>query len=101
MPDDFLHNEVQELFREVRIEFGGFRQATQPRDLSCLACWVGRCKPMSRLVFSYCLGALETLRKQMNERRVDIIDALSQAQKFRVGHSDLVSLGMELLRESA
>ena len=80
VPDDFLDDEVEELFREVGVEPGGFRQAAQPRDLGRLACRVGGRKSMGRFVFSRRLGAFKTLRKQMNQGGIDIVNAFSQAQ---------------------
>jgi hypothetical protein len=40
---------------------------------------------MRRLVLTHRLGAFEPLRQQMDERRIDIVDACAQALKFRIG----------------
>jgi hypothetical protein len=42
---------------------------------------------MGRLVFAHRLGALEPFGQEMDQGCIDIVDAVSQAQQFRVGHS--------------
>ena len=85
MADNFLDDEIEKFLRKVRIEMGIVGETAQPRDLLRLACRIGRGQTMRRLVLTHRLGAFEPLGQEMNERRIDIVDAFAQALKLRIG----------------
>lgn len=82
MPDNFLHNEIQELLREIRIELGVVRQRTQPRDLLRLTPRIGGRQAMGCLELSDNLRTPEALGENVDQRRIDVIDAFAQASKL-------------------
>jgi hypothetical protein len=82
MPDDFLHDKIQELLGKIRIELGRLSERTQPRDLLCLPAWIRRREAMSCFEFSDNLRAPETLGENVDQRRIDIVDAVAQASKL-------------------
>ncbi len=55
-------------------------------DLGRLARRIGGRQIVGRLILAHRLGAFETLRQQMDQRGVDIVDAVAQAQQFGMGH---------------
>jgi len=85
VPDHFLDDEAKELFREIRVEFGGLGQCTKACNLHLFAGGVGGWQAMLGLIFSDRLGAFEAFCQQVDQRRVDIVDAVSQPQKFWIG----------------
>src|SRR5215470_20116403 len=88
MSDDFGHDEREKLLGKVRIELCHLRQRSQPVDLVGLASRIGGRKPAARLEFADGLGALEPLREEVNERGIDIVDAVAKALQFWVdGHA--------------
>jgi hypothetical protein len=87
--DDFLDDEVQELFGEKWIDPGLFGQPAKARDLGGLTGGIGGGKTLAGLELAHRLGAFEALRQQMNKRRIDIVDAVSQSQKFWLVHACL------------
>src|SRR5690349_24605223 len=78
MADHFLHDEVEELLRKIRVEFGIVGQDPKPRDLLSLAPRIGRRQAMRRLELAHRLRAFEPLRQQMDERGIDVVDAAAQ-----------------------
>lgn len=90
MPDHFLDDEVEEFLRKIRIELRCFRKRSEARDLLGLTRWIGRRHAPAGLELADGLGAFETLREQMDERRIDIVDAVTQGLELRVcGHLEL------------
>src|SRR5438309_10516954 len=76
MANDFLDDEVEELLREIRIQLGVLRQLAQPRDLGGFPRRISGRKVMGCLELAHCLSALEPFRQHMDQRRVDIVDAI-------------------------
>jgi len=83
--DDFLDDEGQELFREIRIELGFLCECAQACDLLGLARGIGRWQPLLCLEAADRLRALEALGQKMHQRRVDIVDAVAQPLKLGIG----------------
>jgi len=84
--DDLLHDERQEFLREVGIELGVPGERAQAGDLLRFARRVGWRKTVSGLVSPDGLRAFEPLGEQMHQRGIDIVDAVAQTLKFRIGH---------------
>ncbi len=76
--DDFLHDEVEELLREFGIEIGADGEAAQARDLALLARRIGRRQAVLRLELAHALRALEPLGQQVDDGRVQVVDARPQ-----------------------
>jgi hypothetical protein len=47
---------------------------------------------MLGFIFPDRLGAFEPFRQQMHQRRIDIVDAVSQPQKFWIGRGHIIPL---------
>ena len=86
MADNFRNDKIEEFLREVGIELGGLREASQARDLRRLARRIGGSETVRRLVTADRLGAFEALGQHVDERGVDIVDAVAQAQQFGMVH---------------
>ena len=84
--DHFGDDEPQEFLAELRIELGVRRQLAEPGDLCLLAPWVRRRQPRLRLIAPNRLSDLESFRKQMDQRGIDIVDAAAISGESRVGH---------------
>src|SRR5579862_597803 len=84
--DDFRDDEVQEFLGEIRIELGGLGELAKARDLGGLARRIGGRQAVLGLVAAHRLRALEALGQDMDQRRVDVVDAVAQAQELWIGH---------------
>lgn len=82
MADHFLDDEVEEFLRKIGVEMGSIGELTQARDLLRFARRIGRRQPVRGLELTHRLRAFEPFRQQVNERCVDIVDALAKALKF-------------------
>lgn len=89
MADDFIDDEAQELFRELRIEIGREGEGAQPRDLSGFTRWISGGEAACGFVASDGLGDLEAFGKHENEGGINIVDALAVALQNVVGHGVL------------
>jgi len=89
MADHFLDDEAQELFGEIGIKLGGLSQRTKARNLHLFAGGIGGRHAVLGLVLAHRLGAFESLRQQMHQGGIDIVDAVSQPQKFWIGRGHL------------
>src|SRR5689334_6847772 len=85
--NNFLDNEIEKLLGEIRIEFGAMRQHAQTRDLSGLTVGIRGRQAFDGFQLSHRLGAFEAFGQKMNERRVDIIDAVAQGLQLWNGHN--------------
>lgn len=85
MPDYLVDDEAQELFGEFGVEVGFFGQRTQPCDLAFLAAWVGRGQRVFGLVAAHRLRRAETLGEDVDERRVEVVDAAAEAGQHGIG----------------
>ncbi len=83
--DDLGDDEVEELLGEVRVEPGVVGQGAQALDLTLLATRVGGGQTELGLEHPDPLRGLEALREQVDQRRVDVVDALAQAVQLGRG----------------
>jgi hypothetical protein len=84
MADDFLDDKGQEFFCKIGIELRGPGECPKARDLFGFPRRIGRRQTVLRLIFPNLLCAFEALGKQMDERGIDIVDAVSQSEKFGI-----------------
>ena len=85
MADHLVDDEPQELFPEIGIELGVFGQPAESRDLALLTRRVGWRKRVFGLVGAHRLGDAEPLGEHMDQRRIDVVDAGTEAGKDRIG----------------
>ena len=85
--DHFVDHEIEEFLREIGVQPGVLRQAPQPCDLRLFARGIGRGQIVQRLILTDRLGAFEAFGKKVNEGGIEIVDAVSQPQQFRIGHA--------------
>ena len=96
MMDHFGDDEVEPLLRKRRVEVCSFGQRTKSLDLSTLAVRIGSGQAMRRFQTPHLLGELESLGKQMHERRVDVVDALTNTGQLFEGSFGLAGGGVVL-----
>jgi len=75
IPYDFGNDEPVKFLRNVRIQPGLGGQPAQARDLARLALRIGRRQRLFGLEAAYFMRHLEALRKQADDRRIEIVDA--------------------------
>ena len=83
--DHLLDDEAEELLAEFRIEFGLFGECAQARDLALLPRGIGGRKRRAGLVPPHRLGDPEAFGEHVDERCIDVVDALAKACEHRVG----------------
>jgi hypothetical protein len=89
MADHFADHEIEEFLRKIRVQPGILGQPSQPCDLCLLARRIGGGQMVQRLILADRLGAFEPFGKKVNQRGIEIVDAISQPQQFRIGHARL------------
>ena len=99
--DHFRHHEIEEFLRKIGIELGVLRQFAQARDLGLLPRLVGRRQIVQRFILADRLGAFEALGQQVNKRRIQIVDTVSEAQKLGIGHVANLCRSMPLFAAGA
>ena len=82
--DHLADDEGEVFFGELGIKLGAFRQAAQPLDLNFLPGRIGRGQIMTSLQGSDTLRTPEALGQNMDHRRIDIIDALTEILQLRL-----------------
>ena len=87
VPDHFVDDEAQEFFRELGIELRLCRKVSQPGDLALLAAGIGGGQAVRSLVPADSLGHLEALGEHVDQRRIDIVDALAVSVEQVVSHT--------------
>jgi hypothetical protein len=78
MPNDFLHDEVQEFFGEIGVEMGIDSQSAKTLDLTLFASRVSRGEAPFGLQHAHCLCAAEAFGQHMDQRRINIVDGGTQ-----------------------
>ncbi len=86
MPDHLLDDEPEERLRERRVQFRLLRQPPEPRDLRLFPPRIGGRQPRLVLVPPHRLRHLEPLGEQVDQRRVDIVDAPAITAQHLVAH---------------
>lgn len=77
MTDYLVDDEAQELFPELGVEVRIRRQFAQPLDLASFPIGIGRRERDLGLVLTHGLRDAEAFGQHVNERRIDIVDALA------------------------
>lgn len=83
--DHFIDDEAKEFLGKLGIKIGLFRQFAQPCDLACFTVRIGGGKGDLRLVFAHRLRDPEPLGQDMDQRGIDIVDALAEGCEHRIG----------------
>ena len=86
MMNHFGDDESQKLLGEDRIEPSFERQGTEARDLPIFAFGIGSRQTDLGFVPAHSLGDLEPLGQQMDQRRVDVVDAGAIRGELIIGH---------------
>src|SRR5262249_2137498 len=76
--DDFGDNEVDELFREGRIELGVLGERLEPLDHDLFALRIARRQTGRGLQLAHPARAAEALGEEIDQRGVDVVDAVAQ-----------------------
>lgn len=84
VPDDFVDDEAKKLLAEFGIEVGFLGQLSKPRDLARFAVGIRRGEGGFRLVFAYRLGDPEPFSEHVNDRGIDVVDALAKDGELRI-----------------
>lgn len=82
--DHLVDDEGEVLFGKLGVKLRVFRQGTQPSDLVFLSRWVSRGQIVVSLQSSYTLRTTEALGKNMDHRRIDIVDAFAKIVQFHL-----------------
>ncbi len=91
--DHFLNDELQEGFREFRIEISILRQGFKPRDLPGFTVRIGRGKAVFRLEAADRLSVLEALTQSIDKDRVQPVDGSAVLlQDFRSACHGIIGL---------
>ncbi len=83
VPDHLGDDEIEEVRRKLGVEVGFDGERLQARDLASLALGVGRRQAVFGFEGANLLRAFEALGQHVDERGVEIVDALSQALELR------------------
>ena len=86
MANDLVDHETQELLGEIGIELGFFGKFAQTGDLSILPTGVGGGQSRHCLVAPDRLRDLESFGKHVDERGIDVVDAVPIGLQLPVGH---------------
>jgi hypothetical protein len=82
MANDFTNDKGEELLGKIWVELADNREMPQTVDLLGFSCGIARGQPVLGLQFADRLGTPEPLRQQVNDRGIDIIDAVPQVSKI-------------------
>ncbi len=82
MANDFTNDKGEELLGKIWVELADNREMPQTVDLLGFSSGIARGQPVLGLQFADRLGTPEPLRQQVNDRGIDIIDAVPQVSKI-------------------
>ena len=85
LPNDFMNDKGQELLGKVWVKVADHREMPQTAHLLRFSAGIARGQPVLRLQFADSLGTSEPLRQHMDDRSIDIIDAVPQVSKSGSG----------------
>jgi hypothetical protein len=85
MSDDFTNDKGEELLGKVWVEFAYGSEMPQTADLLGFSSAIARGQPVVGLQFADCPGTSEPLRQHVDDRGIDIVDAVPQVAKFGNG----------------
>ena len=83
--DHFVDDEAQEFLGKLRIEIGFFREHAKPRDLPRRAGRGGGGKRRLCLVFAHRLSDPEPLGQDVDQRCIDVVNALAERSEYGIG----------------
>ena len=77
-------DEVQELLREFRVQAGFLRHGTQASDLRLFTAGVAGGQVMLSLQDAHALSCLKTLREDVHQRRIKVVDGAAHGEELLV-----------------
>lgn len=80
--NDFMNHKGQELLGNVWVKVADRRKVPQAAHLLGFSGGIARRQPVLHLQFADSLGTSKPLRQHVDNRGIDIIDAVSQVSKF-------------------
>jgi hypothetical protein len=89
LPNDFTNDKGQELLGKVWVEFADRREMPQTADLLGFPPGIAREQSVPGLQFADRMGTSEPLRQHVDDRGIDVIDAVPQVSKFGNGISSI------------
>jgi hypothetical protein len=87
LPNNFMNDKGQELLGEVWVEFADRREMPQTADLLGFSSGIARGQSVLRLQFADSAGTSEPLCQHVDDRGIDIVDAVPQVAKSGYGIS--------------
>jgi hypothetical protein len=85
LPNDFLSDKGQEFLGKVRVELADRREMPQTADLLGFSAGIARGQSVLRLQFADGAGTPKPLRQHVDDRGIDIVDAVPEAANFGNG----------------
>jgi hypothetical protein len=85
LPNNFMNDKGQELLGKVWVKFADRREMPQTTELLGFSAGIARGQSVLSLQFSHRAGTPEPLRQQVDDRGIDIVDAVPQVAKFGNG----------------
>jgi hypothetical protein len=85
LPNDFMNDKGQEVLGKVWVKFADLREMPQTTELLGFSVGIARGQSVPRLQFADSAGTPKPLRQHVNDRGIDIVDAVPQVAKFRSG----------------
>jgi hypothetical protein len=85
LANDFMNDKGQELLGKVWVEFADRREMPQAAYLLGFSAGIARGQSVLRLQFADSAGTSEPLCQHVDDRGIDIIDAVPQVSKFGSG----------------
>jgi hypothetical protein len=85
LPNDFIDDKGQKLLGKVWIEFADRREMPQAAHLLRFSAGIARGQPVLRLQFADGAGTSKPLCQHVDNRGIDIVDAVPQVSKFGSG----------------
>lgn len=83
--DHLVDDETQEFLAEFRIKIGRLGKRSKARDLTLLAVGIGWRQGDLRFVLAHSLRNPKPLGEHMNQRGINVVDALAIDRENRVG----------------
>jgi hypothetical protein len=89
LPNDFIDDKGQKLLGKVWVEVADRREMPQAALLLGFSSGIARGQSVPGLQFADSAGTTEPLRQHVDDRGIDIIDAVPQVSKFGNGISSI------------
>jgi hypothetical protein len=85
LANNFMNDKGQELFSKVWVKFAVRREMPQTTELIGFSAGIARGRSVLRLQFSHRAGTPKPLLQHVDDRGIDIVDAVPQVAKFGNG----------------